>query len=67
MKENNPALTVTEAARAAALSRSALYEAIGKGQLVARKLGRRTVILERELQAFLNNLPKIKPQAGRNS
>lgn len=51
------ALTVTEAAHASGLSRTALYEALNRGDLLARKAGRRTLIGYDDLQAYLASLP----------
>lgn len=51
------ALTVTEAAQASGLSRTALYEALNRGDLLARKAGRRTLIGYDDLQTYLASLP----------
>lgn len=40
-----------------AITRTAVYEAIRDGRLVARKSGRRTVIMADDLRAFLDTLP----------
>lgn len=40
------------------LSRTALYNAHRRGELVFRKIGTRTLILEEDLVAFLRNLPR---------
>ena len=58
------ALTVTEAAFAAGIGRSRLYEAISGGQLTARKFGARTVILRSDLDSFLDALPAMKGEAA---
>jgi hypothetical protein len=39
-----------------------LYEEIRAGRLVATKIGRRTVILDDDLQAWLARLPKLSTQ-----
>lgn len=57
------AFSVLEAARAAAVGRSTVYEAIRNHELIARKAGRRTVILAADLTAWLQALPSIKPSA----
>ena len=51
------ALTIPEAAKAAGIGRSSLYEEIAKGRLQARKMGRRTIILIDELNRWLSTLP----------
>ena len=40
------------------LGRSTIYAAIKTGDLIARKLGRCTLILEEDLRDFLHALPK---------
>jgi Helix-turn-helix domain len=46
------------AARASHISRTALYQAIREKKLVARKSGRRTLILDSDLRSFLGSLPR---------
>jgi excisionase family DNA binding protein len=55
---------VDEAARASAIGRTSIYEAIRSGQLRARKCGRRTVILAPDLGAFLASLPEKASREG---
>jgi excisionase family DNA binding protein len=50
-------LSISEACRVAGLGRTKLYEAIGAGQLKARKYGKRRIILRDDLREFLTNLP----------
>jgi excisionase family DNA binding protein len=50
------------AAEAAGVGRDTLYRAIGRGELTARKVGARTVILADELKRWLAALPAIKPR-----
>jgi excisionase family DNA binding protein len=57
-------LSVVEAARAAGVGRSTLYGALAKGELQARKLGTRTIILEADLRVWLASLPAMKPTAA---
>ena len=57
-------LTIAEAAFAAGIGRSRLYEAIAAGQLTARKFGARTVILRSDLGRFLDALPAVKGEAA---
>ncbi|RWB77493.1 MAG: DNA-binding protein [Mesorhizobium sp.] len=46
-----------EAAAVAGSGRTKIFHAIKDGSLKARKFGRRTVILQEDLKAFLANLP----------
>ena len=58
----NPfALTVPEAVRASGLSRTAIYLAMREG-LPARKSGKRTLILAKDLEAYLANLPPYQAE-----
>lgn len=54
--------SVAEACAATSLGTSKLYELISEGKIVARCIGRRTVILRDDLQNYLATLPKLKPQ-----
>lgn len=54
--------TMPEAVQYSGMSRSALYEALKRGDLKARKAGRRTLISFADLEAYLANLPTY--QAG---
>jgi hypothetical protein len=44
------------------LNTAGIYELIRSGRLVARKFNKRTLILERDLEAFIESLPKIRPK-----
>lgn len=52
-RANPLAYTVNDAARVAGISRSYLYLAIKAGHLRPIKMGRRTLILHRDLEAWL--------------
>jgi excisionase family DNA binding protein len=54
------ALSISDACETAGVGRSTIYAAIAEGQLKARKLGRRTLILRDDLTQFLIALPEIK-------
>ncbi|MWV26441.1 helix-turn-helix domain-containing protein [Aurantiacibacter rhizosphaerae] len=56
------ALTIPQAVQASGLSRSGLYEALRRGDLTARKAGRRTLIAFTDLENYLASLPTY--QAG---
>jgi excisionase family DNA binding protein len=50
--------TINEACQALRIGRTALYDAINSGELVARKRGSRTLIHENDLNQFAESLPK---------
>lgn len=54
------ALTVPEAVCATGMSRSSLYEAMKRGEIVAKKAGRRTLIPYAQLEAYLAALPAYR-------
>lgn len=54
------ALTVAEACAAARIGRTTLYEAIKRGDLVAAKYGRKTLIRVDDLRSWLASLPTIE-------
>lgn len=60
------AYSVSAAAEAADSGRTKLYEAIKRGDLVARKHGTRTIILAEDLQAWLAALPKLETGRSRH-
>jgi excisionase family DNA binding protein len=53
------AYSIPEAMRRLGISRDLIYRAINSGGLKARKLGRRTLITDDDLRAFLAALPTI--------
>ncbi|EKS34347.1 hypothetical protein [Afipia broomeae] len=46
------------------LNRTAIFKAIADGKLVAKKLGRRTIVLDEDYRAFLKNLPPARELKG---
>ncbi len=52
--------SIAEAGARSGLGRTSIYELINTGQLAARKCGRRTLILDEDLQRCLQSLPMIK-------
>jgi excisionase family DNA binding protein len=51
------ALSISEVCATVGIGRTKVYEAIGNGDLKARKVGNRTLILKDELRQFLESLP----------
>lgn len=60
--QNPITLTIPEAVRLTGISRSALYEALRRGHLTAKKAGRRTLITVVDLEAYVDNLPAYEPK-----
>jgi excisionase family DNA binding protein len=57
------AFTLTDAASAIGVGKSTLHELIATGKLPVRKLGRRSLVLREDLEAYLQALPTRR--AGR--
>lgn len=55
------ALSPEQAAEAAGIGRTQLFQLIRSGELKARKCGRRTIILRNELNEWLQSLPTRQP------
>ena len=54
---NTPlAYSIAQACEVANIGRTSIYEAINSGELIARKNGRRTVILSDDLRRWLQSL-----------
>jgi excisionase family DNA binding protein len=56
------AVTIPDAVKATGMSRTSIYEALKRGDLSARKAGRRTLIAFADLETYLASLPAY--QAG---
>jgi excisionase family DNA binding protein len=52
--------SLNDAADRIGVSRDGLHDLIRKGELEAKKIGRRTIIAEEELQRFMASLPALK-------
>lgn len=62
--QHNPlAHTIADVCAIAKTGRTSVYESIKSGNLKARKLGRKTLILDADLRAWLDNLPTVKNAA----
>jgi excisionase family DNA binding protein len=67
---NRIAYRPAEAAEIIGISRSSIYELFASGELPARKLGHRTVVLRDDLLAYLDSCPtwdvgRLSPPARR--
>lgn len=51
--------TIGELSKIASIGRTSLYKAISERRLVARKIGRRTLILAEDFQKFTQALPTL--------
>ena len=51
------AISILDAVRLSGIGRSSIYQAIRRGELPIRKLGRRSLILTADLQRWLSKLP----------
>ena len=57
---SNPiAYTIKEACVVSRTGKTTLYGAIRRGELVARKLGKKTLILEPDLRRWIEHLPTL--------
>ena len=54
------ALSINEAADYVRIGRTKLYELIASGQLSAKRLGSRTLIMRSDLESYLSSLPAAK-------
>ena len=55
-------LSIEEVVNATGIGRTKVYEAINAGLLKAKKYGRRTIIMQRDLEDFLSNLESYSAQ-----
>ena len=58
------AYSIPKAAKAANLGRSTLYQEIADGRLIARKARGRTIVLHKDLMAYLSSLPRAACAEG---
>ncbi|MEZ1534840.1 helix-turn-helix domain-containing protein [Pseudomonas asiatica] len=50
------AISIDEAAKSIGVARSTIYEIVAHGELPSFKLGRRRMILMKELEAYINRM-----------
>jgi hypothetical protein len=58
------AYSIGELANKGPIRRSSIYNQIAAGRLRARKIGRRTIILDEDWRAFLAGTPIVEPAKG---
>lgn len=61
------ALTIAEVAREGRISRRQVYRELKQGKLIARKSGKRTLVLAADFKAWLASLPVAKLEAARDA
>lgn len=54
------AYSVPEACHRLGVSKTTLYNLIREGDLPARKIGKRTIVLAADIDSFLSGLPTLK-------
>jgi excisionase family DNA binding protein len=59
--------TIAETCALTGLGRDTVYAAIRDGHLVARKLGRRTLVTDDDLRQFLAGLPRAGGRASEHA
>lgn len=57
------AVTIMQAVASTGISRTSIYEALRRGDLTAKKAGRRTLIAFADLEAYLDKLPVYRSEA----
>ena len=50
-------VTIPEAVQMTGIGRSSLYKLFNQGRLVPRKQGKRTLVLVKDLEDYVNSLP----------
>jgi hypothetical protein len=61
-KKRKLAFSIAELVEVSNLGRSFIYEEIKAGHLVARKAGRRTLVLHEDAESWLTSLPTHQPE-----
>lgn len=58
------AYSVSDVLKVVGISRTKFYELVGTGDIKVRKIGNRTIILARDLNAWLEGLPTYSRKDG---
>lgn len=58
------ALSIEQTMTFTGLGRTALYAAMARGELRARKFGRKTIVTRTDARAFLDGLPAFQSEAS---
>ena len=58
------AYSIERLAKESDISRSVIYEEIAGGRLIARKIGRRTIVRRSDALRWLRSLPPLDPTAN---
>ncbi len=57
----NEGMSITDTVAESGQGRTSIYKAIKNGELIARKAGRRTIILRGDFARYMRALPAIRP------
>ena len=60
MISSKKAYSVSEIVSSTGLGKTYVYSLIKSGQLLAKKVGKRTIVLDGDLSQYLNSLPNFK-------
>ncbi len=60
-------LSIDESCKVSNIGRTKIYQAIGSGELIAKKCGSRTIITPKHLAAYIDNLPVADFASGEAS
>jgi hypothetical protein len=63
-RENILAHSVESIPGKTGIGRTSIIKAIREGQLLARKMGRRTIVVDDDLRKWLNSLPPLRKRVA---
>ena len=58
-------LSIDDACQVSGIGRTKIYQAIGSGELIAKKCGSRTIITPKHLAAYIDSLPVADFASGK--